>query len=297
MIAVKKGIRSTEVRFSRQHVLFVEGRDRDSVDPTVLDEFIDGNIQIEPLGPSFSVRSVAEALYPHHPTYYFLIDRDHHDDDFIESCWKNFPNPDTHNLLIWRRREIENYFLEPAYLFQSQYCKVSQSELEKKILQFANERLFLDVTNYVITSIREELKRTWIEHFSNPADFSSKESALLELKKATEFDQYRTKVAQKVSIDEMERRFHKFLDDMTGAEPRLVQGQGKWPDMIKGKKVLAQVIHSGDFQVITTDGTPLNGRAKINAVVKDMLRKDVSIQPEDFLNLKQLISTRIIETS
>ena len=297
MIAVKKGIRATEVRFDRQHVLFVEGRDKESIDPKVLEEFFEDNIQIEPLGPSFSVRSVAEALYPHHPTYYFLIDRDHHDDDFIERCWKNFPNPDTHNLLIWRRREIENYFLEPAYLFQSQYCKVSQGELEKKILQFANERLFLDVTNYVITSIREELKRTWIEHFSNPVEFSSREKALLKLKNANEFDQYRTNVAQKVSMNEVERRFHEYLDEMTGSGAKLVQGQGKWVDMIKGKKVLAQVINSGDFQVLTTDRTPLKGRAKINEVVKDILRKDVSIQPEDFLLLKELINARIIETN
>lgn len=297
MIAVKKGIRATEVRFSRQHVLFVEGRDKEAIDPKVLDEFFEGNIQIEPLGPSFSVRSVAEALYTHHPTYYFLIDRDHYDDAFIERCWKNFPNPDTHNLLVWRRREIENYFLEPAYLFQSRYCKVSQGELEKKILQFTNERLFLDVANYVITSIREELKRTWIEHFSNPAEFSSKEKALLKLKNATEFDQYRTKVAQKVSTDEVERRFHKYLDEMTGDEARLVLGQGKWLDMIKGKKVLAQVVSSGDFQVLTTDGTPLDGRAKINEVVKDILRKDVSIQPEDFLILKQLINARLSDTN
>lgn len=296
MIAVKKGIRAAEVRFSRQHVLFVEGRDKDSVDPKVLDEFFEGNIQIEPLGPSFSVRSVAEALYTHHPTYYFLIDRDHHNDDFVERCWKNFPDPDTHNLLVWRRREIENYFLEPAYLFQSQYCQVSQDELERKIMRFANERLFLDVANHVITSVREELKRTWIEHFSNPSEFSSREKALLKLKNAAEFSQYRTKVDQKVSTDEVERRFHEYLEEMTGAEPKLVQGQGKWLDMIKGKKVLAQVVSSGDFQVFTTDGTPLKGRAKINEVVKDILRKDVSIQPEDFLILKQLINARVSET-
>lgn len=178
MIAVKKGIRAEEVRLGSQHVLFVEGRDTDAVDPKVLNEFFEDRIRIETLGPSFSVRSVAEALFIHHPTYYFLIDRDHHDGDFIERCWKNFPDPGTHNLLVWRRREIENYFLEPAYLFQSQYCQVSQDELKRKVLQFANERLFLDVANLVITSIREELKKTWIKHFSNPVEFPSPPKSL-----------------------------------------------------------------------------------------------------------------------
>ena len=293
MIAVKKEIRSEEVRLDSQHVLFVEGTDRNSVDPNVLYELFESNIQIEPLGPSFWVRSVAEALYTHHPTYYFLIDRDHQNDDFIERCWRNFPDPDTHNLLIWRWREIENYFLVPDYLCQSRYCQVSQGELEQKILQFANERLFLDVANQVITSIREELKRTWIEHFSNPAQFSSKEEALEKLKDANEFDQHRTDVTQKVSVNEIELRFHDYLNGMTGAQSQLVLGHGNWLEMIKGKKVLAKVVNSGDVNVPTTDRKALQGRAKLNEVVKDLLRKDESIQPNDFVILKQLINERI----
>ena len=88
-IEVRKGIRSEEVRLQGQHVLFVEGG-KESVDPKVLNELFFNEIRIEPLGPSFSVRSVAEALQPYHPTYYFLIDRDQYDDSFIDKCWNNF---------------------------------------------------------------------------------------------------------------------------------------------------------------------------------------------------------------
>lgn len=95
---------------------------------------------------------------------------------------ENFPDQETHNLLVWRRREIENYFLEPEYLSQSKFCRVSQDRLEQKVLQCANERLFLDAANYVVTSIREELKRNWIQKFSNPEEFSSREIALQRLK-------------------------------------------------------------------------------------------------------------------
>jgi len=42
-----------------------------------------------------------------------------------------------------------------------------------------------------------------------------------------------------------------------------------------------------------TDGTSVAGREKINEVVKDLLQKDSSIQPADFVALKQLIDTRI----
>lgn len=293
MISVKAGIRAEEVRLQSQHVLFVEGKDRNSIDPKVLDELFDRSIRIEPLGPCFSVKSVAEALFIYHPTYYFLIDRDHHNNDFIDQCWGNFPDPATHNLLVWRRREIENYFLEPGYLFQSKFCVVSQDEVERRVLQFANERLFLDAANRVITSIREELKRNWIQQFSNPADFSSKETALQRLKRANEFDQHRTNVDQKVSADEVERRFHEHLGIMTGGQAHLAFGVGDWLHMVQGKKILAQVINSGCFQVLTADGIPVTGREKINEVVKDLLQKDTSIQPADFVALKQLIDTRI----
>lgn len=297
MISAKIGIRAEEVRLQSQHVLFVEGRDKNSVDPNVLGALFGRSIKIEPLGPSFSVKSVAEALFSYHPTYYFLIDRDHYGNDFIDLCWGNFPNPSTHNLLVWRRREIENYFLEPAYLFQSKFCQVSQAELERNVMKWANERVFLDAANHVVTSIREELKRTWIQIFKDPAEFSTKAAALERLKTANEFDQHRTNVDKKVSADELDRRFHDYLGIMTGGQEQLVFGNGDWLHMVQGKKILSQVINSGCFHVQATDGTTLSGREKINEVVKDLLQKDTSIQPTDFVALKQLIDARINGTT
>ena len=295
MLRIRPGIRPEEVLHQAQHVLFVEGNDENALDPTVLKGLFDPPLRIEPLGASFSVKSVAEALHPHHPTYYFLIDRDHHDNDFINRCWHNFPNPDTHNLLIWRRREIENYFLEPDYLVQSQFCRVEQDDLEQQILQFANKRLFLDAANHVIISIREELKENWIEKFSDPDEFSTKEIALEKLERTNEFEQHRTNVENKVSVEEMERRFYECLEAMTPDQDQLAFGRGDWLDMVQGKSVFRQVINSGSFQVKTKDGTVLQGRERLNEVVKDLLRKDE--QPTDFMELKRLITRRIDETN
>lgn len=179
MIRLNRAIHTEEVKQNGRHVLFVEGRGNDSLDPQIIGVLFDGKIRIEPLGASFSVKSVAEALYPFHPTYYFLIDRDHHhDDDFINQCWHNFPDPETHNLLIWKYREIENYFLDPDYLMCSDFVKVSKKVLENKIKQFCQERLYLDAANHVIVSIREKLKQTWIQKFTNPSDFKSREQAI-----------------------------------------------------------------------------------------------------------------------
>ncbi|MDA3787023.1 MAG: hypothetical protein PF503_00775 [Desulfobacula sp.] len=220
MVSLKRGIRAEEVRLQGQHVLFVEGKDRSSVDPKVLGElFGTDTIKIEPLGPSYSIKSVAQALYSYHPTYYFLIDRDHHDDDFVAQCWNHFPDPDKYNLLVWKRREIENYFLDPNYLFQSKYREVSQEEIEK--------------------------------------------------------------------------RFEQALEEMTGGFDTLTIGQGKWMEMVQGKKVLSLIINSGCFKVEASDGSILNGKEKLHAVIKDLLKKDAEVQPDDFLELKDLINSRI----
>ena len=295
MISVKRNIEAEEVLLRSEHVLFVEGKDSSSVDPEVLKELLGNNIRIEPLGASFSVKSVAEALYPHHPSYYFLIDRDHQDDSFVQKCWSNFPDPSTHNLLVWKRREIENYFLEPEYLFNSRYCIVSKDELERKVLEFSKARLFLDAANHVVIAIREELKRNWIQKFSNPSDFSSKETALVKLKAANEFEQHASNVTQQVSADELENRFIACLELMTGGQGDISFGTGLWLSMIQGKKILSQIINSGSFRVVATDGTPLSGKNKLNAVIKDLLKNDENVLPSDFNELKQLISERLYE--
>ncbi|WGK68793.1 hypothetical protein P0082_09930 [Candidatus Haliotispira prima] len=292
MISVKRSIRSEEVLHDGQHVLFVEGTDSDSVDPTVLNELFDNGLRIRPLGPSFSVKSVAKAL-SHHPSYYFLIDRDHQDDAFIEECWTNFPNPDTHNLLVWKRREIENYFLEPDYLVRSTYCKVSKEKLESKVLQFSQERLFLDAANHVIIVIREELKQNWIHKFSCSDDFPNKESALEMLKKAPDFGAHASNVTRQVSVDELEIRFNECLYSMTGGQNQISFGTGLWLEMIQGKKVLSHVINSECFCVKATDGKLLSGKEKLNAVIKDLLKKDEILLPDDFRKLKKLISKRL----
>jgi hypothetical protein len=76
----KRNISPEEINFSSKHILFVEGN-ADSIDVEALGTILDVNI--EPMGPSYWIKSVAQALAPMHPTYYFLIDRDHYDDDNI----------------------------------------------------------------------------------------------------------------------------------------------------------------------------------------------------------------------
>lgn len=292
MITVHKSINADEVRFKGKHVLFVEGSE-DSFDIKVLSQFFDSGMKIEPLGTSHSLAHVAKSLFKFHPNYYFLIDRDHHNDDYVNRCWTDFPDPATHNLLIWRRKEIENYFLDSSYLSQSKYCEVSEDEIKNTILKYANDRFFFDVANNVIISIREELKQTWIDKFSDPSGFSTKDIALNKLKEANEFRDHCSNVNQKLSVEEIEYRFNNIVERMAGDKSQLVFGSGEWLDLIPGKKVLSQVINSGCFKVKNANGNNLQGREKMNEVIKDLLQKDPSVLPNDFLTLKRLISTRI----
>ncbi len=272
--------------------MFVEG-DEKSFDCKVLEELFDRKLRIEPLGASFSVKSVAQALSTYHPSYYFLIDRDHQKDEDVEKCWKNFPNLDTYNLLVWKRREIENYFLEPDYLSESQYCEVSKEELKQKILKFSKARIFLDAANHVLISIREELKQTWIKKFKNPHDFSSKKAAWKKLKDASEFEQHVADVHRQVSLDERKKRFDQYLDHMTGGQCQISFGTGSWLSLIQGKEVLNQIINSECFKVKANDGTQLDGKDKKKTVIQDLLKKDESILPSDFNELKKLINIKV----
>ena len=141
MVQVRTGIRPEEVRAGGEHVLFVEGKEDGSLDQAVLRALLSRTIRIDTMGPSYSIRSAAQALARHHPHYYFLIDRDHYDDKFVERSWKNFPDPIADNLLVWRRREIENCFLDPPFLVESAYCHVSESKITETLVALAQHRL------------------------------------------------------------------------------------------------------------------------------------------------------------
>lgn len=185
MVGIKREPEREEVRQSARHTLFVEGTDS-SIDPQALDTFFKDkeiNIRIVSLEYSLNLRAVAQALYPSHHDYYFLIDRDHHDDKTVASYWRDFPDENTHNLLIWHRREIENYFLIPEYLARSPYLICSPEELRQCIRETASKRVFFDIVNIVILKLKKELNKDWIKLFDakEATEFGSIDTALAKL--------------------------------------------------------------------------------------------------------------------
>ena len=279
--------------------LFVEGDRAKGRDQFVLGElFADLRppLRIEPLGPSFHVESVAKALHPSHPRYCFLIDRDHRYDSnggrdwdsAIEERWERFPDTAQSNLLIWRRRELENYFLIPDYLAESKYLSCAKPDLESRITEACGRRIYFDAANLVVSALREESKRNWIKHFKSPEGFGSADEALAKLLSRDEIKSRSAEVSEMLKPERIEEMLRGFVTKMLDGSGTPVIGRGQWLEMVRGSKVLPEIVDSC-FRVANLQGKPLQGDEKLRAILKDLLTRDLSRQPEDFQELHRLM--------
>jgi len=236
---------------------------------------------------------VAQAFQNVHPTYYFLIDRDHNSDDEINSCWDNFLKPDTPNLLIWRKKEIENYFLDPSFLIHSKFIKEGTTEemIQNKLVHFSKQNVYMGIANQVIISIREELKKNWIEIFNNNKLFKNAEEALRNLNERNEFSSYADTVSQKIRKEEIERRFVAIQQKMLDGN-KLQWGKGQWLDLLPGKKILHDILGTDLFSVVGMGGKKLTGKDKETEIIKNLLSQKTEILPIDFRKLKELMENR-----
>jgi len=296
MVGSRLGAEQEEVKQAARHTLFVEGGNS-SIDPQALTFFLGRNninIPIVPLGSSSNLRTVAQALYQYHHDYYFLIDRDHHNDESVEDCWKKFPDESTQNLLIWRRREIENYFLIPEYLARSQYLICSPEKLQQCIRDTASERVFLDIANIVILQLKKELNKDWIERFKDTGitEFSGRDTTLAKLMEKHENAKQTCDVLEQLHEYPIFDRFDETVGKFFGGQDELEFGHGSWLKMIKGKQVLPTVIDKC-FRVKDAKGKPLQGKECRLKVVKSLLKLPLKDQPPDFNELYKLISARV----
>jgi len=292
MATFRRRARSEEARQSAEHVLFVEGKGDSCIDPVVLGELLRGAISVKALGSSFHIRSAAEALHKHHPRYYFLIDRDHYDDAFVEACWATFPDPNTCNLLIWRRRELENYFLIPEYLVKSEYLAVSRDQLSQTILSHCRKLVFFDAANQVIVRIREALKENWIRQFQKASEVRTPEEAVAKLTALPELGARKRATSRLLSKTAITKLFSEILNELTGGERALEYGTGRWLELMRGKPVLPSVV-SKCFRVSDAAGNVLQGPKSVSELAKDLVRKPMAEQPADFRELARVISDRV----
>ncbi len=285
---VQTSVRADAVRQTARHTLFVEGANDDAFDPTVLERLLP-MIRVRPLGPSMHIRAAAEAMHAHHPDYYFIVDRDFHDDAIVDRSWQRFPDPVFSNILIWRRRELENYFIDPDYLQKSEFLACSRDELREYIRTCCKERLYLEVANAVLITIRESAKRKWIDVFTTPADFLDRDAALRLLKTRPELSAWCERMNRCMQAPAIEAAFDSALRDFTAGDESLQFGRGSWLHRVGGKKVFANVVNRY-CRVRSLGGEEIRGPEANKAVAKGLLSMALTDQPDDFQQVHAFIS-------
>lgn len=295
---LQRGVDASRALQGAQHKVFVEGKD-DEIDPIVIGELLRANdlaqVEVRPMGGCDNVRSAAQALIRLHPSYYFLIDRDALSSKTVEASWNDFPNIEKYNMLIWRKRELENYFIDPEYLEKSEYIICSTADLRERIRSECNCRVYLDAANLTLMDLHLELRKPFAKHFRNPSDFSSEkdgESCLVSLSCVSEKSDNIANILCKTSI---QRKYKDFVEELTGGVYPLRYGSGSWIERMSGKEIFRAIAKSC-FRVTDRDGKPLQGKEQHNEIAKALLSLPLAEQPEDFRKLFELLKERVMST-
>jgi hypothetical protein len=289
---LQRGIHATEVNQNARHKLFVEGKDNQEIDPIVIKELLDNNnltaVGVSTMGACENVRSAAQALIKEYPSYYFLIDRDDQAQEAIEKSWQNFPSPDECNMLIWRKRELENYFINPDYIEKSTYLKPG-IDIRKNVLDECNLRIFLDAANLTLYSISRELRRPLpIKHFKNPEEFKDQDAGMFKLEGLSAMSDRKVSVATVLEKNTVKSRYFEFVEELSGGTTPLQYGLGSWLERMSGKEIF-RVLANQCFEVKDLEDNLVKGKEQNKIIAKGLVKLSIEQQPHDFQNLVKLL--------
>ncbi len=176
---------------------------------------------------------------------------------------------------------------------KSDYITCEREKIEGILLSIARQRIFLEAANYVIIGCREEFKQKWIESFKKADEFKTREEALTRLTSRREFSERQENFVQYISRNNLEIRLDEILNVFYGESRELKIGHGNWINLMRGKEFLSTIINQC-FQVRDdTSRKILQGEKARDRVIKNLLRKNLSEQPNDFQELCRLIKRRI----
>ena len=291
---VQTGVSSSQVLRAAGHVVFVEGGNDDAFDPTVIRELLKANglrMEVRAIGTCDNVVEAAKAMVWKHPAYYFVADRDGRDAAYVEHSWANFPQTNTYNLLFWRKRELENYFIEPDYLCRSQSLVKTPDELRERVLTEARRRFYLEAANLVLLKIRSVILTPPTAWFTQVETFANRDDALRQLQNSPELQQRGEEISALLTAHERERMLDETLQMLSGGKLHLEYGAGEWLNLMSGKQIFRSI--SGQvFRVLDASGTVLQGREQNNEVAKGLLKEPLGNQPEDFRELVALLQAK-----
>lgn len=244
-----RGVSQYRVNGEARRKLFVEGELDKAVMHTLLRDVLD----VAPLNGAKNLRSAAEAFRDNKPGYYFLIDRDHLSDEMVEDAWRKFLAGNS-NVVYWRRKEIENYFLEPALLAQSSKIKAgcNESTIQKSILGFADSHKYFFAANRAYSRAKAKFYNNGLQDcipYNN--EYIDAEQAVLQALKDINFNETLDNIRAATEWANIYRIYKEEIVKYAGTEDaaNLEWGRGEWRNLMPGKRILNLLIcNSGCFQ-------------------------------------------------
>lgn len=275
-------------------VLYVEGASEDTIDVVFLKKLLKDVIEVRPLNCSLSINAVSQAMKNIYPHWLFLTDRDHMGETDVEKSWRDFAESGK-NLLIWRKRMIESYFIDADYISQSEWFKKDKTVdgLKQRIKEICKDRIFFDIAGMVIVELRQQQKDTWVE-IKAPAGFmgyTSKEEALNTILANEEIKERKNRVAEMMDPDNIREIFEKHCEEMLGSSSEPEYGCGKWQDLTDAKSIFPSIVNEF-FRVEGANGKVLQGPTAQIGLMKSLADKNYS-QPPDFVELISLMEEKI----
>lgn len=266
------------------HILYVEGG-KNSVDVQVLRKIISG-VRVLPLGGASNLESLAEKFSDLHKNIYFVIDRDYRSAYRVQKIWQKFENGG--NIVAWRRREIENYFIDAKFLSKSNYLKKDKKEnLKSLIIAEAKKRIFLDAANFAFSEIKYGTKILGLKNNFTLKNFKTEKSAEEELKKF-DFDHVKSHAGDFLTTKELVEKFKEKLNSISEDPENMQYEDRNWMELMRGKGILRGVAVSDYFDFKDLEPKLEKGQQEI-AIIKEILENNVDSIPNDILKVKEMI--------
>ena len=263
------------------HRLLVEGE----FDKIFMTALLEKKIVCDVMGSRNVLTKAAQALHRIAPHLFFLIDRDHHTDEYVAGNWAKFPDPDEANLLIWRRKELENYLIEPSFFCCAQGITASDAEVTKHLVELAQSRVYYEAARLTLSQFRSQLDK---ETMNETANFTNSLKQHSNQAKSVEYlngfiENHGTKqVLMNHSPDEVTKIYQSWLDQLIGDNSCVTYGAGEWLNLMQGKPLFELLFK--EFY----NSKAVNPNDRYREFSRDLLQS-AGLIPHDLIKVKQMI--------
>lgn len=275
--------------------LYVEGK-RGGIDEQVMRNACEGiSLDVHALGGSSNLRNLAVPFSNLYKNVYFLIDRDHRIDSEVENIISEFQGGG--NLLIWEKRELENYFLDVEFLSKSKYLSNAEC-LKKTMLEEAQKRIYRDAAESAFLELLYEFNiRKYFKKKFTIGKFNTKESAERELK-STNLKKYEHHLGKCFTMERLLQKFERKLNLISGGYKKLNYHNNNWANIMNGSDLLEKISKSSAFSFKDAESDLTGKKDKHVIIVLEIMNKDRHNHhekgniPDGIWNIRELIRKR-----